>query len=51
MYISPDKTPAVITNKQTTLPGSEEVSLSSNFKENNPPDGKTIAFCLFDYYH
>ncbi|KAL9959961.1 hypothetical protein ACROYT_G033343 [Oculina patagonica] len=37
-----NKTSAEISNKQTTVPGSEEVSLSSNFKENNPPDGLGI---------
>ncbi|KAJ7360047.1 Protein nedd1 [Desmophyllum pertusum] len=37
------KTPSVINNKQSTLPGSEEVCLSTNnFKENNPPDGSGI---------
>jgi len=40
MFISLDKTSVVVDNKETTVPGSDEVSLSKNFKENNPPDGK-----------
>ena len=43
MFISLDKTSVLINNKQTTVSGSDEVSLSKNFKENNPPDGKKIS--------
>ena len=46
MFISLDKTSAVINNKQTTLPDSDEVSLSKNSKENNLPDGKKIIITL-----
>ncbi|XP_020615589.1 protein NEDD1-like [Orbicella faveolata] len=37
-----NKTSVVVDNKETTVPGSDEVSLSKNFKENNPPDGLGI---------
>ena len=48
MFISLVKTPSVINNKQSTLPGSEEVCLSTNnFKENNPPDGKNNNYYSF----
>ena len=43
MFISQDKTSVVINNKHTTVPGSDEVSVSKNFKENNPPDGKKMS--------
>lgn len=51
MFISLDKTSVVVDNKETTVPGSDEVSLSKNFKENNPPDGKKISLHLYDYQH
>lgn len=40
--MSLDKSSSAINNKQTNVPGSDEVSLFKNFKENNPPDGKKI---------